>query len=249
MTNNKFKSYDDGIDMNDINYIFRERDAMKVVNNYQESMNTRKTERRPRRKRKSPNGYVLVLAGIVAAGGILIASRNINIQPKGSLNDLSREIGSIVFVEGEDFNPRYDKTNISILSQNTKRNNETYYYNHEGIAKDLLKLDDRLLDIAFISTCEDMKENLNNKVGPSGETNIDLVIANIKLHAEEGTYAEKDFKDINTLNEWLNKRGFKDSKGNPSLNEAINHYITQKDIFEQIVNQEKEFKEEGVKLQ
>ena len=196
MTNNKFKSYDDGIDMSDINAMFKERDAMKIVNNYESSTMTSVTRRRPRRKKKSPNGYIVALAAIVAAGGITLAARTIDITPKGSLHDFGKDVGSIVYVKGDDFNPRYDSTNIGIVSQNTKRNANTYYYDQDGIAKDLVSLDDRLLDITFVSVCEDMGEHLNNKVGQNGETNIDLVISGIKKYAEEGSYAEKDFKDI-----------------------------------------------------
>lgn len=249
MTNNKFKSYDDGIDMSEIDAMFRERDTMKVVNSFEQSMRTGENRRKPRRNKKNPNSYIIVIASLAAAGGIVFGAHIAKPTPKGTLNDFSRELGSVVFVQDDSFNPNYDTTNISIVAQNTKRNAETYYYDHEGIAKDLLKLDDRLLDIGFISTCEDMGENLNNKVGVAGETNIDLLIENIKLYAEEGSYAEKDFKDINTLNEWLTKRGFTDSKGKPDLQSAINHYATQKNIFTNIVNQEKELKdEEGVTL-
>lgn len=248
MTNNEFKSYDDGIDMSDINAMFKERDAMKIVNNYESSTMTSVTRRRPRRKKKSPNGYIVALAAIVAAGGITLAARTIDITPKGSLHDFGKDVGSIVYVKGDDFNPRYDSTNIGIVSQNTKRNANTYYYDQDGIAKDLVSLDDRLLDITFVSVCEDMGEHLNNKVGQNGETNIDLVISGIKKYAEEGSYAEKDFKDINTLNEWLVKRGYVDKKGNPDLQSAINHYAHEQSIFDQIVSEEIQEKEEGVGL-
>lgn len=248
MTNNKFKSYDDGIDMSDINAMFRERDAMKIVNNYEPSTMTSVTRRRPRRKKKSPNGYIVALAAIVAAGGITLAASTIDITPKGSLHDFGRDVGSIVYVKDDDFNPRYDSTNISIVSQNTKRNANTYYYDQDGIAKDLVSLDDRLLDITFVSVCEDMGEHLNNKVGSNGETNIDLVISGIKKYAEEGSYAEKDFKDINSLNEWLVKRGYVDKKGSPDLQSAINHYVHEQSIFDHIVSEEIQEKEEGVGL-
>ena len=98
MTNNKFKSYDDGIDMSDINAMFKERDAMKIVNNYESSTMTSVTRRRPRRKKKSPNGYIVALAAIVAAGGITLAARTIDITPKGSLHDFGKDVGSIVYV-------------------------------------------------------------------------------------------------------------------------------------------------------
>ena len=131
MTNNKFKSYDDGIDMSDINAMFKERDAMKIVNNYESSTMTSVTRRRPRRKKKSPNGYIVALATIVAAGGITLAARTIDITPKGSLHDFGKDVGSIVYVKDDDFNPRYDSTNIGIVSQNTKRNANTYYYDQD----------------------------------------------------------------------------------------------------------------------
>lgn len=250
MTNNKFKSYDDGINMSDINAMFKERDAMKMVDSFEQSMKTGENRRRPRRKKKNPNGYIIIIAGIVAAGGIVFGAHMTKPTPKETLNDFSRELGSVVFVQDDNFNPNYDATNVSIVAQNTKRNAKTYYYDHEGIAKDLLGLDDRLLDIGFVSACEDMEENLNNQVGPARETNAELLIKNIKLYAEEGSYAEKDFKDINTLNEWLTKRGYTDSNGKPDLQSAINHYATQKNIFTHIVNQEKELKDEkGVTLQ
>ena len=245
MTNNKFKSYDDGIDMSDINSMFKERDAMKIVENYSQSMNTTPTRRRPRRKRQNTAKFLLVVAGLVAAGTITINMiSNINeASNKSNLSDLSRSIGSITYVKDSDFNERYDSTEISILSQNTKRNNNVAYYDHDGIAKDLLSLDDRLLDIAFTCTCNDMGENLYNKVGPNGETNVDLVIQSLKTYAEEDSYAKKDFQNINTLDEWLIKRGYTDSKGKADLNKAVKHYTEEQSIYAQIIESEKEMKE------
>ena len=60
MTNNKFKSYDDGIDMSEIDAMFRERDTMKIVNSFEQSMRTGENRRKPRRKKKNPNSYIIL---------------------------------------------------------------------------------------------------------------------------------------------------------------------------------------------
>ncbi len=251
MENNKFKAAQDEIDMSEINRMFNRRDTQRVIENYEASMKTsNNNKRRPRRRVTNAKRFLTAIAALAMAGGITIGAvvnQTINDMPKGSLYDVSREIGEIVFVKGDDFVEGLDKTNVSILSQNTKRNVDIYYYDHEGIAKDLLKLDDELLDIGFCSVCENMAENKYNKVGPNKETNVDLVIEYIKRLADEGSYAEESFGDVNSLDEWLLKKHFVDKEGKPSLRSAIDYYCLRIDDYTPIIEAEKQAKE-GAKL-
>lgn len=252
MENSKFRATQEDIDMSAINTMFNRRDTQRVVENYEASMRTsNNNRRRPRRRVTNAKKFLTAIAALAMAGGITIGAfvnQTINDMPKGSLNSISGQIGEIVFVKGDDFIEGLDRTDVSILSQNTKRNAIDYYYNHEGIAKDLLKLDDELLDIGFCSVCENMAENKYNKVGPNKETNVDLVIENIKRLSPEGSYAEESFGDVDNLDEWLLKNHFVDKEGKPSLRDAIDFYSLRVNDYIPIIEAEKQAKE-GAKLQ
>jgi len=161
-----------------------------------------------------------ILKIVTTAVGVLVAL-NMSLNVVDSLNSLlrmenmSREIGSIVRqVE--------DPGKSTILSQNTYRNANGPYYNHEGIAKDLLTLDSSVFDYALCAVCNDMGNNINNPVGIHDISNIDYVIFYLKMYSREdgkyfNQYVSEVFRDVNSLNDYLIKNNFVDGGGNPSL--------------------------------
>ena len=132
MENSKFRAAQEDIDMSAINTIFNRRDTQRVVENYEASMHTgSNNRRRPRRRVTNAKKFLTAIAALAMAGGITIGAfvnQKINDMPKGSLNSISGQIGEIVFVKGDDFIEGLDRTDVSILSQNTTRNAIDYYY-------------------------------------------------------------------------------------------------------------------------
>lgn len=112
-----------------------------------------------------------------------------------------------------------------ILAQNTVHiEGNDYYYRHESIAKDLLRLDSRLFDYAFCNICDDMGPNRGNQVGPGGMSNIESVIFYLKQYSsdkdtESKVYVSEVLDGVSSLDDYLSKFGYVDKEGKPSLNE------------------------------
>lgn len=181
------------------------------------------------------------IAGVVASAFILVSGVVLvnEFNDPTNMNNLSREIGGLVreYKDGE--------TKISIVAQNTYRNEDVAYYNQEQIAIDLLKLDKDIFDYGFCSVCVDMGDNINNKVGVDGKSNIDSVIYYLKKYSGEdsekfNSYVSEKFKDVNTLNEFLIKNGYLDKDGGPSLDAYIESCEKNaQNVFEIIESQDK----------
>ncbi len=191
----------------------------------------------------------IVLSATVIVGSVTLVKNAVdNLNSPLNMTNLSREIGGIVNVVENDI---LDIKNISIVNQNTHRNGDTFFYNQEDIAKDLLKLDSRLFDYAFCTVCTDMAENINNKVGIGGRSNIDSVIYYLKQYASgdgklASEYVAEEFKDINSLNEYLVKNGYVNKKGEPSLDKFIEVCNENAEIIRSVLDGESE--EKGANL-
>lgn len=143
-------------------------------------------------------------------------------EPK--LEDVSQEISSMIYENSEE--SMHGVYYSSIVSKNKILKNmndlDNYYYNHEGIAKDLLKLDGDAFDYAFCSVCVDMGNNINNLVGVGGRSNIDSVIFYLSLYSsiegrEVNDYVKNAFNGIENLEDYLFKNGYVDKDGEPSV--------------------------------
>lgn len=158
----------------------------------------------------------VVLGATVLVGGVTFGVKSYNAMTSPlNMTSLSREIGAIVQTT--------DDVKLSVLSQNTHRNQNGYYYNQEEIAKDLLKLDDGLFDYAFCTVCDEMGSNINNKVGVGDRSNIDAVIYYLKdLSSDKDSkffneMISKEFANIETFNDYLLSHGYVDKYGGPSI--------------------------------
>ncbi|MCI8331081.1 MAG: hypothetical protein HFE04_03155 [Bacilli bacterium] len=140
------------------------------------------------------------------------------------LEDVSQAISSMLYgsSEGTLHGAHYS----SILSKNkisdTLNDDNNFRFNHEAIAKDLLKLDGPIFDFAFCSVCVDLGKNINDLVGVGGRTNIDSVIFYLSLYSsietrEVNDYVKKTFDGVDNLNDYLIKYGYVDKNGEPSL--------------------------------
>lgn len=149
------------------------------------------------------------------------------IQEKDTIKteDVTQEIASLLYANGPE--NLHGAHYSSIVSKNTIYNNsndrDNFYYNHEGIAKDLLKLDGDMFDYAFCSVCTDMGKNINNLVGVGGRSNIDSVIFYLGLYSSiEGRandYIRNSFSGVDNLNDYLVLNNYLDKDGEPSIEE------------------------------
>jgi len=153
---------------------------------------------------------LITLAGM----GVIQTANSIYTEMNDPLKmtNLSKTIGTMV----------YDEENqASIVYNNTRRNGNYFYYKHDGIAQDLLKLDGVLFDYAFCAACSDMNDNIDNKVGVDGLSNIDAVIHYLKAYSNSPTYKNAyvadAFKNVSSLSEYLIKNNYIDENGNASL--------------------------------
>lgn len=214
--------------------LFENRDARR----FQEQLEmSRKKSVSGERKRVKRRGKVktnsikrlrniLLCALILASDYAIISSVIDNYNSPTNMVNLSQTIGTLVDDEYSSIDSYLDNNKRSILQQNTYRLENGYAYNHEQIAKDLIKLDNiELFDYAFYSLCNDMGENLNNKAG-GPKSNIDLVIGNLKRFSASNNsnleiYISNKFNNVNTLDEYLIVDNYVDKDGNPDLQKAI----------------------------
>ena len=142
----------------------------------------------------------LVLIGSLAIGGVKIIqdtvkNNNANIEAKRIIYSLTvGEIGSIV-------------SNHTVVNP---ENRKDYYYQHNEIALDLIKLSEiepLFFDYAFGDVCNSMGTNMNNKIN-TGRTNIDEVIYNLRVLSDKGSYVGIEFRDINSLDDYLIKHNY-----------------------------------------
>ena len=154
-----------------------------------------------------------VIAGVVISAFVVVSGANYVVDKyNDNMVNVSSLIGATI----------YDDESVSILSHNTGRNGEVYYYNHDAIARDLLKLDSELFDYAFCSLCNDMGNSIDDRVGISGLSNVDSVIFYLRLYSKvDGIYPNEDISNrlrgINTLDEFLIRNNYVDNAMNPSF--------------------------------
>lgn len=168
----------------------------------------------------------IVVSCALSLGSVTVvnAANFVNNLDKISTKDVTEEIVSMLYGSGEEI--LHGAHYSGIVSKNTVFNRNSgssnYFYNHEGIAKDLLKLDGDSFDYAFYSVCDDMGKNINNLVGVGGRSNIDSVIYYLSLYSNvEGSsfneYVQSQFSDVSSLNDYLIKNNYVDKNGVPSL--------------------------------
>lgn len=137
-----------------------------------------------------------------------------------SMSKLSVEIGALTDSQLKENG--YART---ILNQNVVHaEGNNFYYRHESIARDLLRIDERLFDYAFCTVCEDMGAFINNQVGPGGMSNIESVIFYLKQFSSDKDtssklYVSETLEGVSTLDDYLKKFGYVDKNEKPSLNE------------------------------
>lgn len=187
-----------------------------------------RAERRERRTRQEKADFqvikdkllTVILIGTLLVGGVVIVKGGIDMTANRPLKmeNLSGEIGALVNTNKD---PRY--SSMSILAQNTERTQDGFYYKHEDIAKDLLSLDDSLFDYAFCTICDGMGNNIKNKVGVGGRSNIDAVIYYLKTISGDKSgelssdYVAREFEGVDELDDYLIKHGYVDKEGKPSI--------------------------------
>lgn len=169
--------------------------------------------------------YVAYDKGVEALGNIknaVVSAFNNDL----SMSRLSVEIGALTDSQlAENGHAR------TILKQNTVYpefgNSNKFFYKHESIAKDLLRIDERLFDYAFYTVCEDMRETINHQVGPGGMSNIESVIFFLKQYSSDKDtpskqYVSEALEGVSTLDDYLKKNNYVDKNDNPSLDEFKN---------------------------
>ena len=140
------------------------------------------------------------------------------------MDEISKKIGSLVFVKDEDFNEKYDTTEVSILSQCTKRtqDNTGYMYLHQKIADKINELPAELQEYAICATLEGMGSN-RSVLFDGVTTNADYLIKCLGLN---------DAKDLEEYLSHVNKDGSSD------FSEFLNSQYEQNDFIMAVVNAE-----------
>lgn len=162
--------------------------------------------------------YIKVaIASVLTVGVIVVSGIGIsNHIAKPSMSDVSIEIGMTVM-------DKDGGIGCSIANQNSARTENGFFYYHDAIAKDLLRVEPSLFEYAFCTVCNDFGANINNNVGVGGRSNIDAVIFYLKQYSSNkdsslfNAEISSFFADVNSLNDFLVKRGFVDKDGGPSI--------------------------------
>ena len=180
-----------------------------------------------------------VLAALVLVGGVTITKGVVdkaneianeitenkeNYDKQKVMDEISKKIGSLVFVKDEDFNEKYDTTEVSILSQCTKRtqDNKGYMYLHQKIADKINELPAELQEYAICATLEGMGSN-RSVLFDGVTTNADYLIKCLGLN---------DAKDLEEYLSHVNKDGSSD------FSEFLNSQYEQNDFIMAVVNAE-----------
>lgn len=194
-----------------------------IMNN---SVKAKKEERKIDVIKISKDKFIKVISGLLVICTISTAAITLKIDNAvdnatnySTMYKASKEIGALVN-EGSIYYEPYSK--VSIVSQNTYMLNGHPCYDQNGIAKDLLALDDYIFEYAFCCVCNDMGNNIYNKVGSGGRTNIDDVINCMKIYSSsnsslQNSYVAKLLENVNGLDDFLTKYQYVDKDGNPSL--------------------------------
>lgn len=151
-----------------------------------------------------------------------ISSIDESLNSPTSMTNLGASIGGIVHVVDDP----WESQDISILSQNTRRNANGPYYLHDSIAKDLIKLPPELFDYALGALCYDMGSNIYNEVAQGGRTNIDGVIDYLVSYTknpdtDNKAYIKDRLEGCKGIDDYLTKYGYVDKKGEPDLDKFI----------------------------
>ncbi len=231
-----------------IESIFRNRDMAlyedAMINACNKSVDRKRRERnvKSEKKRKEEMKTKIVsavLAALVLVGGVTITKGVVdkandianeitenkeNYDKQKVMDELSKKIGSLVFVKDEDFNERYDTTEVSILSQCTKRtkDNSDYMYLHQKIADKINELPAELQEYAICATLEGMGTNRDAKFD-GVTTNADYLIKCLGLN---------DAKDLEEYLSHVNK------DGSSNFTEFLNSQYEQNDFIMAVVNAE-----------
>ena len=244
-----FVSAVEGMDkLSVIESIFKNRDMAPyedaIINACNASVDRKRRERNvkseKRRKEEMKSKIVsAVLAALVLVGGVTITKGVVdkaneianeitenkeNYDKQKVMDEISKKIGSLVFVKDEDFNEKYDTTEVSILSQCTKRtqDNTGYMYLHQKIADKINELPAELQEYAICATLEGMGSN-RSVLFDGVTTNADYLIKCLGLN---------DAKDLEEYLSHVNKDGSSD------FSEFLNSQYEQNDFIMAVVNAE-----------
>ena len=237
-------------DFASIESLFRNRDMAPyedaIINACNKSVENKRRERQTKNEKLRKDALKTkivstVLAGLVLVGGVTITKSVVdkvsdianevtetkeNFDKQKQMDELSKKIGSLVFEKNEDFMEKFDTTEVSILSQCTKRtsDNSGYMYLHQQIADKINSLPSELQEYALCATINAMGKNKDVKF--DGEkTNADYLIECLNL------------SDAKTLDEYLshvNKDGKSDFK------EFLTSQYDQTDFITAVVSSELE---------
>lgn len=236
----------------DIKKLFEERDDKAYMESMeracQEAINSRKEERITRKKQMHDKFIGTKIVTIVLGGLLLVGGAKLITEKESSNNDvqitmlsddlsmkeLGKEIGSLVYVKGDNFNEKFDTTLKSILSQCTYRtsDNESFYYSHTEIARKILSLDEDLREYALCSVLNDMGVYRTAEF-EKGKTNADYLLKNISMFESDNEIKLLD--GTTSLEEYLKMKGFVDKDGNASFEMFVEKENQNAPIIKEIV--------------
>ncbi len=215
--------------------IDREKLEKAMNNSISKEVNVRETKSYNIDLEELKKRITVIVTCAALALGVTLGSKSVveHINNPLRMDNLSREIATIYY-EGE----LKGSLAPSIASQNAVRLNDgsqNFYYNQEGIAKDLIKnsmingsVDLQLFDYNLGSVVSDFGINADNKVGIGGRSNIDSVIFYLKSYAsgESGvSYTSEELSsvlsNIDNFEDYLVSRGYVDKEGKASKEEFI----------------------------
>lgn len=246
----------------DIKKLFEERDDKAYIESMEracrDSINSRKEERIIRKKQMHDKFIATKIVAIVLGGLLLVGGTKLITQKESnenavqiamnnddlSMKELGREIGSLVYVKGDNFNEKYDSTLKSILSQCTYRTNDNknFYYSHTEIARKILSLDEDLREYALCTVLNDMGAYRTAEF-EKGKTNADYLLKNISIFESDSEVKLLD--GTTSLEEYLKMKGFVDKDGKASFEMFLEKENQNAPIIKEIVESLMESK--GVK--
>lgn len=248
----------------DYEFMFEERDLRKAQEAYnkalEESLNQEKREvKKTKREVVNKKTVALVLSALLALG---VVSLNVNkndndikddglidsisnyfttnaTDSKYNIDNMSKLIGELVFEEPEDFNPRFDRKDVSILTQSTRRINEDLIvYDHDKIARLLLNAERMAQEQGFsvieYATCavfNQMGKYADVKPLRDNQTNKDLVIKAIR-DLDKDKIAKEFVGKAKNSEELIEGLGYKDFA---SWKEAVTELENSEILYEHLI--------------